>query len=266
MKHLFRALLLLIGMVSSSSFAAEELPASQLVIPAKLPLPGDFMGFGFDSLWIMSGGQLWRVASTDNSMTGIKLQSIPYKGAAPAIADMIGGQVAFVFDNVIAMAPLAKTGKVRCLAVSTQARTPLAPEVPTMAEAGVPGYVADVWFGLFAPAGTPPAVIERLNAETNRALKQGVKNRRLHRFLQEPEGTQVVHDGYRVADIAKTGQDNRRRQIAAVQESSQKLSPVHYGHEQVRYDGVERRRSKFFERFFTVLRGLRDVPNCRNHP
>jgi tripartite-type tricarboxylate transporter receptor subunit TctC len=136
--------------------------------------------------------------------TGIKLQNIPYKGAAPAIADLIGGQVAFVFDNVIAMVPLAKSGKVRCLAVSTQARTPLAPDVPTMIEAGVPGYVADVWFGLFAPTGTPAAAIERLNAEVNRALKQPALRQRFETLGCEPAGgTPEAFAAYFRADIEK---------------------------------------------------------------
>jgi tripartite-type tricarboxylate transporter receptor subunit TctC len=138
------------------------------------------------------------------SMTGIKLQNIPYKGAAQATADLIGGQVAFVFENVIAMAPQSKSGKVRCLAVSTQARTPLAPEIPTMSEAGVPGYVADVWFGLFAPTGTPPAAIERLNAEVNRALKQPALKQRFETLGCEPAGgTAEAFAAYFRADIEK---------------------------------------------------------------
>jgi tripartite-type tricarboxylate transporter receptor subunit TctC len=138
------------------------------------------------------------------SMTGIKLQNIPYKGAAQATADLIGGQVAFVFENVIAMAPLAKSGKVRCLAVSTPARTPLAPEVPTMSEAGVSGYAADVWFGLFAPTGTPPAAIGRLNAEVNRALTQPALRQRFETLGCEPGGgTPEAFAAYFRADIEK---------------------------------------------------------------
>ena len=140
------------------------------------------------------------------SMTGIKLQNIPYKGAAPALADLVGGQISFVFENVIGMVPLSKGGKVRCLAVSTQARTPLAPEVPTMGEAGVPGYAADVWFGLFAPTGTPPAAIERLNAEVNRALKQPALKQRFETLGCEPAGgTPEAFAAYFRADIEKWG-------------------------------------------------------------
>ena len=138
------------------------------------------------------------------SMTGIELQNIPYKGAAQATADLVGGQVAFVFDNVIAMVPLSKSGKVRCLAVSTPARTALAPEIPTMSEAGVTGYAADAWFGLFAPAATPPAAIERLNAEVNRALKQPALEQRFEALGCEPAGaTPEAFAAYFRADIEK---------------------------------------------------------------
>ncbi len=104
------------------------------------------------------------------SMTQTRMQSIPYKGAAPAISDLVAGQVAFVFDNVIAMVPLNKAGRVRCLAVSSLTRSPIAPDIPTMDEAGVKGYDADAWFGIFAPSGTPEASIDRVNAEVNRGL------------------------------------------------------------------------------------------------
>lgn len=122
------------------------------------------------------------------SMTGIKMQSIPYKGAAPAISDLVAGQVAFVFDNVIAMVPLDKAGKIRCLAVSSANRSSIAPNVPTMDEAGVKGYDADAWFGIFAPAGTPAATIERVNAEVNRALVNPNVKQRFETLGCEPAG------------------------------------------------------------------------------
>lgn len=122
------------------------------------------------------------------SMTGIRMQSIPYKGAAPAISDLVAGQVAFVFDNVIAMVPLDKAGKIRCLAVSSAQRSSIAPGVPTMDEAGVKGYNADAWFGIFAPAGTPAAIIERVNGEVNRALAQPSVKQRFETLGCEPAG------------------------------------------------------------------------------
>jgi tripartite-type tricarboxylate transporter receptor subunit TctC len=122
------------------------------------------------------------------SMTGIRMQAIPYKGAAPAISDLVGGQLAFVFDNVIGMVPLHKAGKLRCLAASSASRSPIAPNIPTMQEAGVPGYVADAWFGLFAPAGTPEAAIERINSEVNRAMQVPAIRSRFETLGCEPVG------------------------------------------------------------------------------
>jgi tripartite-type tricarboxylate transporter receptor subunit TctC len=122
------------------------------------------------------------------SMAGIQLQSIPYKGAAPAITDLVGGQVAFVFDNVISMVPLNKAGKIRCLAISSKKRTPIAPEIPTMHEAGVDGYEADAWFGLFAPTGTPNAAIDRVNTEVNRAMQVPAIKQRFEALGCEPVG------------------------------------------------------------------------------
>jgi len=122
------------------------------------------------------------------SMTGMQLLHVPYKGAAPALADLLGGQVAFFYDNVITLVPLHKSGKVRCLAVSSQARSPIAPDIPTMHEAGVTGYKADAWFGLFAPTGTPAAAIERVNAEVNRALAVAAVRQRFEALGCEPAG------------------------------------------------------------------------------
>lgn len=122
------------------------------------------------------------------SMAAIRVQSIPYKGAAPAISDMVAGQVAFVFDNVIAMVPLHNAGRVRCLAVSSSTRSSIAPAIPTMNEAGIKGYDAEAWFGVFAPAGTPPAVIERINAEVNRAVASPAVRQRFESLGAEPGG------------------------------------------------------------------------------
>jgi len=122
------------------------------------------------------------------SMTGMQLLHVPYKGAAPAVSDLIGGQVAFVYDNVITLVPLHKGSKVRCLAVSSQMRSAIAPEIPTMHEAGVAGYKADAWFGLFGPTGTPAAAIERVNTEVNRALATPAIRQRFEALGCEPAG------------------------------------------------------------------------------
>lgn len=105
------------------------------------------------------------------SIVGVQMTSVHYKGAAPATIDVLAGQVPVQFDNALTLYPLSKMGKLRGLAVSTARRSALAPEMPTLAEAGVPGYDANAWFGLFAPAATPKEVIARLNAETNKSLQ-----------------------------------------------------------------------------------------------
>ena len=100
---------------------------------------------------------------------------------------------------------------------------------------------------------------------TNRALQQGLKNLRLHRLLQKPERAQVVHDGDGMADIAEPGQNDGRREVAALQQSSQKLSAIENRHEQVRDDGVKGCRAQLLQRFFAMLRGFRHIPFRGNH-
>ena len=140
------------------------------------------------------------------SMAGIRMQAIPYKGAAPAISDLVGGQLAFVFDNVIGMVPLHKAGKLRCLAASSRSRSPIAPDIPTMQEAGIAGYVADAWFGVFAPAGTPAAAIERVNAEINRAMQAPAIRNRFETLGCEPVGGSAAAFGtYFKSEIDKWG-------------------------------------------------------------
>jgi tripartite-type tricarboxylate transporter receptor subunit TctC len=99
------------------------------------------------------------------AMTDVDMVHIPYKGAAPAMTDLVGGQVQLMFDFLSAALPQIKAGKLRPLGVTSATRSPLLPEVPTIAEAGVPGYQVLGNFGIFAPAGTPTPVIERLNKD-----------------------------------------------------------------------------------------------------
>ena len=96
-------------------------------------------------------------------LTKVDMVHIPYKGSAPAVTDLLGGQVMMMFDNIPSALPHIKAGKLRALAVTGAKRDPLLPEVPTMAEAGVPDYESGVWFGLAVPAGTPKEDIARLN-------------------------------------------------------------------------------------------------------
>ena len=99
------------------------------------------------------------------SMAGVDIVHVPYKGSSDARKDTIGGQVQMMFDAVTTMSEQAKAGKVRALATTGRTRSLVLPDVPTMNEAGVPGYEAVIWLGLIAPKGTPPAIVNRLNAE-----------------------------------------------------------------------------------------------------
>jgi len=104
------------------------------------------------------------------SMSGTDMQHIPYKGSPPALQDVMGGQVTMTFDNITTAWPLAKAGKLRALAVTTAKRSSIAPDVPTLAESGLPGFEVGSWQGVFAPAGTPPEIVKRLNTEIVKIL------------------------------------------------------------------------------------------------
>jgi tripartite-type tricarboxylate transporter receptor subunit TctC len=101
------------------------------------------------------------------TMAGVDMTHVPYKGSAPALADLIGGQVQVMFDNLPSSLPQIKAGKLRAIAVTSAQRAPALPNVPTIAESGLPGFEASSWFGVVAPAGTPPAIVARLNADLN---------------------------------------------------------------------------------------------------
>jgi tripartite-type tricarboxylate transporter receptor subunit TctC len=126
------------------------------------------------------------------SMAKVNLATIHYKGAAPAITDLIGGQIQVMFTTVASAASLIESGQLRALAVTSTERSPAFPQLPTVAEAGVPGYAAESWYGLFAPAKTPPEVIDRLNKSAAAAVqaesfkKLGV-NEGLVMIAQPPE-------------------------------------------------------------------------------
>lgn len=104
------------------------------------------------------------------SMAGVNVVHVPYKGSAGARTDVMGGQVQMMFDAVTTMAPLVRSGKLRALGSTGLSRSSVLPDVPTVAEAGVPNYEATIWLGIMAPAGTPVAIIDKLNAEINKIL------------------------------------------------------------------------------------------------
>lgn len=123
------------------------------------------------------------------TMTGTSLTHIPYKGSAGVLADVMGGQIALTMDNLPPYLPQVKAGKIRALAVSTAKRSPAVPDIPTVAEAGVPGYDSGAWFGLLAPAGTPKDIVNRLAAETQRILKLPDVHERIATLGAEPVGS-----------------------------------------------------------------------------
>src|ERR1700728_3391804 len=104
-------------------------------------------------------------------MAKVDLTTVPYKGAAPAITDLIGGQIDVMFTTVASAASLIESGQLRAIAVTSAERSPAFPQLPTVAEAGVPGYAAESWYGLFAPARTPADVIDRLNKSAASAVQ-----------------------------------------------------------------------------------------------
>ena len=125
------------------------------------------------------------------TMTGIEITHVPYKGAAFLVPALLTGEVTFSVASISSLVPHFKSGKLRALAVASETRTPLLPDVPTIAEAGpLPGYAIDVWFGVLAPAGTPRPIVDRLNAEINRVLQDPqVVKERLNTVGLSPVGT-----------------------------------------------------------------------------
>ena len=123
------------------------------------------------------------------SMAGIDLQHVPYRGTAAAVTDVIGGQIAATFANALTAKPHVDSGRVRALAVSGPSRVEAFPTVPTVAEAGVSGYEAMQWYGMVAPAGTPPQIITRLHAEAAKALQSNEMKEKLALDGAQPVGS-----------------------------------------------------------------------------
>lgn len=118
-----------------------------------------------------SGSSQHLSAEMLKTMAGIKLNHVPYKGSAPSITAVLAGEVSMLFGTMADVVGHVRGGKLRALAVTSESRIPSLPDVPTMIEAGLPGFEATAWFGVLVPAGTPRPIVERLNAEINRILK-----------------------------------------------------------------------------------------------
>jgi len=119
-----------------------------------------------------NGSSAHIAAAMFTTLAGIDMVHVPYKGLAPALNDLLVGRVDLMFSSLVAIIPQIQAGKLRALAVTGKHRTPLLPEVPTIAEAGLPDYQAGSWYGLLAPAGTPQDIISKIHAASTRALAQ----------------------------------------------------------------------------------------------
>jgi len=151
---------LLVTTLSLPAKTVQELVAYARANPGKLNYASSGAG-----TWNHLFGELF------NATANVKIIHVPYKGASPAVTDLIGGQVQMMFSPFPPALPQVRSGKLRALAVSTAKRSGLLPDIPTVAESGLPGYAAEGWFAVLAPARTPATIISKLNTELNRALQ-----------------------------------------------------------------------------------------------
>ena len=147
-----------------------------------------------------------------NALAGVQMVHIPYKGGAPAMADLLAGQVQLMFDNLANALPQVKAGKLRALAVTTAQRSAFAPDLPTLAEAGVPGFDLTTWFGIFLPGNAPRDIVLRLNTEINKPLNAPDMKDRLEKMGAEPPANNTPE---RFAAFIKVEFDKYARVIKA---------------------------------------------------
>lgn len=137
-------------------------------------------------------------------LSKIQIQHITYKGSAPALTDLLGGQTDILFGTSGSVGPFIDNGKLRALAVTSATRSSAYPSVPTMIEAGVPGYVTEGWYGLHAPAGTPAAVIDKLNVATRKAAQtEFFKSKLIHEGMVPQTGSPAEYEAFVRAEIAR---------------------------------------------------------------
>ena len=175
--HLADATNILIASPTLPVNSLKELIAYAKANPGKL----NFGSSGNGTIVHLTGEQF-------KAATGTFVVHIPYRGTALTIPDLIAGQIAFVFDNIASALPHVRSGKVKSLGISQLKRSPLVPDIPTMDEAGLKGFESNTYFGVFAPAGTPVPIIQRLNAEINKALQVADFRERLGALGAEPVG------------------------------------------------------------------------------
>jgi tripartite-type tricarboxylate transporter receptor subunit TctC len=152
------------------------------------------------------GSTPYLAAELFKSLSGIDAVHVPYKGGAPALSDLVGGQLSFIFENMPGTMPYVMAGNLRALAITSPQRSPLAPELPTMAEAGVPGYETTGWNGIFAVKGTPREIVGRLHSEVTKILRAPEVRRELAALGAEPGGdTPDEFGAFIKADMARWG-------------------------------------------------------------
>jgi tripartite-type tricarboxylate transporter receptor subunit TctC len=151
-----------------------------------------------------SGSSIHLSGEMFKMQTGLNMLHVPYRGSAPAVADLLGGQVQSMFDNAPSSLPHVQSGKLRAIAVTSAQRLPMLPDVPTLAESGFPGLDVQSWFGLAAPAGTPAPVIAQLNKALNQALDTPEVKKRLHDLAATPApGTPEQMRAFADAEITR---------------------------------------------------------------
>jgi tripartite-type tricarboxylate transporter receptor subunit TctC len=150
------------------------------------------------------------------SLAGVDILHVPYKGGGPATIDLIAGQVQLTISSLVVILPHHRSGKIRILATGGAKRAATLPDIPTIAEAGVPGYEANNWWGLLAPTGTPDAVIKKLNAETNVVMALADTKKRLGaEGVETLAATPEQFARHITAEIAKWGKVTRDANIKA---------------------------------------------------
>jgi tripartite-type tricarboxylate transporter receptor subunit TctC len=139
-------------------------------------------------------------------MTGVDMIHIPYKGSAPAVTDLVGGQVQLMFDNLPSSLPQVRAGKLRALAVTGPGRSPVLPDLPTLSEAGLPDFSITSWFALFAPAGTPVKILVRLNKEADKAIaSKELRQQWMAQGIEPAGGTAEQLAAFRRIEASKWG-------------------------------------------------------------
>jgi tripartite-type tricarboxylate transporter receptor subunit TctC len=150
------------------------------------------------------------------AMAQVDMQHIPYKGSGPAVTDLIGGQVNYMFDSITSAAPHIQSGKLRALGVTTARRSTALPGVPTIAEAGLPGYDVSPWFAVFMPAATPKPIVAKMNASLLDALKQPDIKMKFDSIGAEPVGSTSEELARHLArEMANWGQIIHERRITS---------------------------------------------------